>query len=156
MKNHQSDEINRLFEEDQQDRRPDSIDWTVVGPKDKRRKDRIKALYDQGLISTPKDKYHAAMILQHGDRLEDYELANELSTKAMLAGLEPAKWLSAASEDRLLTSQGKPQKYGTQYRQTGDGPWELLPVDPSITDEERAKYNVPPLAESKKRAEEMK
>ena len=45
---------------------------------------------------------------------------------------------------------GQPQKYGTQFQA-----WKLrLPIDPTTTDEERAKFGVPPLAEAEKRIKE--
>jgi hypothetical protein len=103
------------------------------------------------------DYYHAAMILQHGRTAEDFDLAHQLSLKA--SELEPtdraARWLAAATKDRYLMTLGKPQLYGTQFKRDPGGPWYLYPVDPSITDEERAKWNVPPLAEAKKRAEAL-
>ena len=48
----------------------------------------------------------------------------------------------------------KPQKYGTQFQKQGDV-WVLWEVDPATTDEERAKWDVPPLAEAKARAVQM-
>jgi hypothetical protein len=49
--------------------------------------------------------------------------------------------------------QGKPQKYGTNYIYDGrkDRLWD---VDPSTTDEERAEWDVPPLAEQFHKAEQ--
>ncbi len=76
----------------------------------------------------------------------NFELANQLAERAIELGEDDARWLYAATLDRYLTSQGKPQKYGTQY-QNVDGKWVLLPVDPATTDEERAEYRVPPLQE---------
>jgi hypothetical protein len=49
---------------------------------------------------------------------------------------------------------GLPQKYGTQYR-FANGRWILYEVDPAISDEERARWDVPPLAEALRRADEM-
>lgn len=65
-----------------------------------------------------------------------------------------AKWLAAASKDRSLMWQGKPQLYGTQFKRV-DNRWVLWEVDPTVTDEERAKWNVPPLAEQKKKEAEL-
>jgi hypothetical protein len=49
--------------------------------------------------------------------------------------------------------QGKPQKYGTNY--VPDGVRQRLwDVDPTTTDEERATWDVPPLAEQLRKAEE--
>jgi hypothetical protein len=49
--------------------------------------------------------------------------------------------------------QGKPQKYGTNYIYDGmqDRLWD---VEPETTDEERAAWDVPPLAEQLRKAEE--
>lgn len=49
---------------------------------------------------------------------------------------------------------GLPQKYGTQYR-SANGRWVLHEVDPTTSDEERARWDVPPLAEALRRADEM-
>jgi hypothetical protein len=55
--------------------------------------------------------------------------------------------------DRWCMYQGKPQKYGTQY--VSDGIRQRLwDVDPSATDAERAAWNIPPLAEQLRKAEE--
>ena len=51
-------------------------------------------------------------------------------------------------------SQGKPQLYGTQFKQV-DGKWVLWDVDPAVTDTERAKWDVPSLAEARQRLETM-
>jgi hypothetical protein len=49
--------------------------------------------------------------------------------------------------------QGKPQKYGTNYVYDGqrDRLWD---VDPATTDEERAAWDVPPLEEQRRKADE--
>jgi hypothetical protein len=62
--------------------------------------------------------------------------------------------LAAAAKDRFLMHSGKPQLYGTQFVLEGET-WVLYEVDPSITDEERARWGVPPLAEARRSAEEM-
>ncbi len=49
--------------------------------------------------------------------------------------------------------QGKLQKYGTQYVSDGKRQW-LWDVESSTTDEERAEWDVPPLAEQLRKAEE--
>lgn len=48
----------------------------------------------------------------------------------------------------LLMKSGEPQRYGTQlvFR---DGRSVLHEVDPAVTDEERARWNVPPLAQAR-------
>ena len=40
---------------------------------------------------------------------------------------------------------GKPQPYGTQFKRSVDGKVERWPVDPSITNAERARWHVDPI-----------
>jgi len=149
-------ELTRLYEEDQKDRMSQPIDWSVVGKRDEERYKRTIEIAEAGGLREADDYFHAAMILQHSSKTEDYDRAHQWCLKAV--ELDPeyptARWLAAATKDRSLMSQGKPQLYGTQFKKV-DGKWGLWDVDPSVTDEERAKWDVPPLAEAKKRAEEM-
>jgi hypothetical protein len=155
-------ELTRLYEDDQADRAGgtstmEKADWTTIDARDKARQERVHQILAQGGARTADDYYHAAMVFQHGDADEEIAKAHELSLKA--AELDPehpaARWLAAASKDRLLMRQGKPQLYGTQFKKAADGKWVLHEVDPSVTDEERAKWDCPPLAEARKRAEAM-
>jgi hypothetical protein len=151
-------ELYRLFTEDQADRAGgfNKIDWTVVRPRDLIRRNRTQELVRLGQAKTSADYFHAAMVMQHGDGVEDIEWAHKYALRAAdLDGTsQDARWLAAASEDRWLRRQGKPQKYGTQF-EVMDGKWVLAPVDPTITDAERAKWNVPPLAQSRQHAASM-
>ncbi len=54
--------------------------------------------------------------------------------------------------DEMLA--GKPQKYGTQLVEDR-GQWKVYDVDPAVTDEERAEWGLPPLAEAHARAAEL-
>jgi hypothetical protein len=118
---------------------------------------RLREILDAGGARVSADYEHAAMLFQHGHDVEAYRTAHELALKAVQ--LDPsnkhARWLAAASKDRELMTLGTPQIYGTQFRSVEGGPWVLYPVDPSVTDDERANWNVPPLAESEKRAARM-
>ena len=159
-----NDEIYALFQEDQGDRQDASSRWhdkewlQRLGERDRVRRQRLEELRAAGALQTGPDYYNAAMILQHGDGLEDFWQAHEWSMKAVELGCEKARWLAAASYDRWLAHQGKPQKYGTNflpvYVPTG-AQWVLWDVDPRTTDEERAQWNVPTLAQQLQRAEEM-
>lgn len=158
--NNVSNELKTLFEADQADR-PDGTLWDDpqfredVDERDRQRKLRILTYVNNDLLKTPEDYYYAAMLLQHGVTLEDFELAHHLAQSSMKMGYEPAKWLYAASCDRSLIHQGKLQKYGTQYRKEGNGQWRLLPVDPETSDDQRSKLNVPSLAEMQHKIELM-
>jgi len=151
-------QLKHLYEEDQQDRL--NFNWDdkkhpeyqeklqELIQKDERRRKRVLRLYTQQKIKTAQDFYYAALILQHGNSPNDFKIANEFAKKAMIAGLEKAKWLYAATLDRWLLSRGKPQKFGTQFKKEG-GRWKLIkPIDPTISDKERAKYGLPPLSKA--------
>jgi hypothetical protein len=152
-------EVRDLFHQDQADRRPpegEEIDWDVVTPRDEARRARVREMMEAHELKAADDYYHAAMVLQHGSELEDYRVAHELCLQAVQLDPEHtgARWLAAAALDRWLVNQDKPQRYGTQFRKV-DGRWELCEVDPAVTDEERAEWNVPSLAEAQARAERM-
>ncbi len=152
-------ELYQLYQEDQGDRSAgDSrkIDWTQVNVRDAARRDRVRQILEAGGATVSDDYFHAAMVFQHGPEAADAQRAHQLSLKA--AELDPenkrARWLAAAAKDRELMRLGKPQLYGTQYVLEKDR-WVLYPVDPSITDAEREKWNVPALDEAKKQAERL-
>lgn len=144
--------LRALLEADQEERRrglgPESVQ------RDEERLKRVEVLLAEGAVLTGEDHYAAAMIFQHGRTRENHWQAHELALLGMKLGYEPARWLAAAAYDRWLSDAGLPQKFGTQYRSEG-GSWSLLPVDPSTTDEERARWDVPPIAAARARAEEM-
>ena len=111
-----------------------------------------------GRVHTSSDFFNAALVMQHGQGLEDIRMAHALATIA--ASLDPsnrsAKWLKAASWDRMMSTQKKPQWYGTQYVRDADGKWALYLMDETaVTDEDRAALGAPSLAEAKKRVEIM-
>jgi hypothetical protein len=153
-------ELARLFQEDQGDRRgmtnATSADWEALGRRDAERRRRVDRILAEGGAKVADDYYHAAMVFQHGTAVEDYDRAHQLALKAV--ELDPAhdraRWLAAAAKDRSLVRQGKPQLYGTQM-QRQDGRWGIFDIDPSVTDAERSKWLVPPLADAKRRAERM-
>jgi hypothetical protein len=149
----------RLYQEDQADRASDldSTDWKAMAQHDEERRKKVLEILEKGGAKEAGDYIHAAMVYQHGAKPEDYDRANQWATKAVELdpGYPGARWLAAASKDRYLMWSGKPQLYGTQFKKDKDGPWYLWQVDPAITDEERAKWDVPPLARAKARAEAL-
>ncbi len=152
-------QLNRLYEEDQKDRAPEmgKVDWSVVGKRDEERRKRVLEILGQGGAKEAADYVHAAMVLQHGQAPEDFKSAHDWCVKAI--EIDPdypgARWLAAAAQDRYLMNLGKPQLYGTQYKRDKDGPWYLWEVDPSVTDEERMKWDVPPIARARARVEAL-
>jgi hypothetical protein len=154
-------ELYRLFQEDQGDRAGgvEKADWEAISKRDAARRDRVRKMIAEGSVKAADDYFHAAMVFQHGDKPEDYQLAHELASKA--AELNPkhpaARWLAAASKDRYLWSVNKPQIYGTQFKQSSPGgPWTIEPIDEkALTDEERVKAGVPTLEATKRRLAQM-
>jgi hypothetical protein len=143
----------RMFEEDQADRAPELVDWSVVQPRDESRRARVMGLFATGELKTGGDFYRAAMILQHGGKPEDFLLAHEFCVAAMALGRtdEATRWLAAASEDRFLMNLNRPQRFGTQYRSDGSEPMHLYAVDELMTDQLRRIMAAPTLAEAKAR-----
>jgi len=152
-------ELLQIFEADQTDRANwgQDIDWAVVADRDQQRHERVLRLAESGRLAAADDWYHAAMVMQHGHDLADFERAHLWAKRA--ATLDPnlrdAKWLAAAAKDRWLNHQGKPQRYGTQFEKNDRGEWTVSDVDPSVTDEERALWAVPPLAHAHAHAQAM-
>lgn len=154
-----NDELRQFFADDQAERqgvwsrRPPGY-WEEVTRRDRARRERAAELIAAGALREAADYYHAAMLFQHGAAVDDYRRAHELASQAAALGHRPARWLATAAHDRWLVAQGKPQKYGTQYK-ADDRRFELLAVDPATTDAERGEWDVPPLAESERRAREL-
>ena len=107
----------------------------------------VLQLLQQGKITLAADLYHAAMIYQHGTCTDHFKLANELAARAMTLEYQPACWLYAASRDRYLLAIGRPQQFGTQLHWDKFRGWYMPALDFRTTDEDRAKYDVPPIAE---------
>lgn len=152
-------ELARLYAEDQKDQEAGpnaNIDWVAVSKRNGERRDRVRQIVAEGGAITAADCYRAAMVFQHGTEVPDYDEAHRLAMKAveLAPSNKSARWLAAAAKDRSLMWQGKPQLYGTQFKKV-DGRWILWEVDPAITDEERARWNVPPLEEQKKKLETL-
>ena len=128
--------------------RQGQIDWERLRVEDARRRVVVRAWLAGQAIQAPADQWRAALILQHGRSVEDYELAHRLAGAAAAAGFEPARWLEAATEDRWRLARDLPQRWGTQYQEV-DGRMELAPVDPATTDAERVARGLPSRAEAR-------
>lgn len=110
----------------------------------------VRVLHEAGRVTTARARLAAARLLVDGDRVGDVELAQTLALAAMPH--EPAaRRLAAEAFDRLRRLAGQPQKFGTQVV-LHDGVGELWPVDAATTDSERAKWDVEPLTELRRRA----
>lgn len=155
-----NEELKRLCAEDQSDHTPPEgkpLDWAMVGPRDRARLKRVKALYTQNLLRTANDYDCAATVLLHGDVPEDFLLAHEFWVVAIIKGKNDSttKIMAATAEDRYLMNIGRPQRFGTQARSENNGPMQLYPVDTGVTDGLRRVMGIHSLAEIKARVAEM-
>jgi hypothetical protein len=159
----QNPELKMLAEEDQAYQMGQKMDRN-----DEERVKLVLELLAKGAAQTPQDKFNAALVLQHtpgyfcGEKLismggYNYLLGHYLARESFEAGNKDARTLVAQSMDRYLSMTMGYQKYGTNRvvnRKTGKE--ELVPIDRTTTDAERAKYGVPPLAELLKQFPEQK
>lgn len=150
-------ELATLFAADQADRQGNNPDWNAIKPRDEAREQRVDEILAAGGAKTSADYFHAAMVFQHGGTPAQAQKAHDLALEAVKldGNNDDARWLAAASLDRKLMYEKKPQRYGTQFHREGTGPWVLWEVDPTVTDAEREEWNVPPLEEARKRAARM-
>jgi hypothetical protein len=119
--------------------------------RDAARRDSVATILAAGGPFLAEDLYAAAWVFHHGDTTDEARRAHEFARRAAEQGHKPARWLAAATLDRSLMHAGKPQHYGTQIVPDGIG-WRVWDVEPATTDAERAKWDVPPLAEQERRA----
>lgn len=149
-------ELIELYEADRRDhavpRLVGTEDYAAMRSRDARRRERVFAMLAEGSVVEPIDLYRAAWVLNHGDRPEEAEAAYRLAERAAQGGCAEARWLYAASYDRWCMYSGRQQKFGTQFVPDGQG-YRLWDIDPRTTDEERARFDVPTLAQQLRRAE---
>ena len=152
-----NNELFSFYQADKQERvnqpKANTPEYKAMRKRDVERRERVMEMVAANELLTAEDYYHAAWIMNHGDKYDDAENAHKLALRSSELGHRPARWLAAASYDRWQMYQGKPQKYGTNYIYDGirDRLWD---VDPATTDEERAAWDVPPIAEQLRKAEE--
>lgn len=153
-----SREAEQLFRADQADRTPSAdghqltaAEFQAVGARDLVRLARVKEMYRLNLLTSPRDFYHAAVILQHSSdsttAADDHLLAHELAIVAFVGKVPGAGYLVAASEDRFLQDDlRRKQRFGTQFP-----PDSGLEAGGAVTDSLRARFEVPSLAKLQSR-----
>jgi len=143
-------ELQRLYEADQkvrQDYASFSANATVIARQDAERRAQVKALLAGDQLRAAEDFKRAAFIFQHGDTPDDYLLAHTLAALAVAKGDPSAMWIATATLDRYLQSSGKPQIFGTQFKDTTDHHATQDPYDRGlISDALRRQLGVPSLA----------
>ncbi|GMA66002.1 hypothetical protein [Alicyclobacillus fastidiosus] len=104
--------------------------------RDRERRSRVMEIFQEGGFSEGVDYSMAALIFQHGEKLEDWWTAYQFAKKAVELGTERVRWLGAAAYDRWLLGQGEPIRYGTQLVNFG-GIYRLPKIDGKCTNEDR-------------------
>lgn len=150
-----NDELQQLFVADQQEREnhPEvgTPEYGALRSRDQTRRHQVQRMMDLHQVATAQDYYHAALIFQHGETVEEIWSAHQWALKSVELGLRAGKWLAAAALDRWHMYQGQPQKYGTQLVPDGTR-YRLWDLDARTTDQERSQWDVPSLAEMETRA----
>ena len=113
------------------------------------RRTAVLAMHAAGQLRSPAVRCAAAAVLLAGEQVAEVEAAHSLALAA-LRGEAGARRLAATAYDRLRMLRGEPQKFGTQWVER-NGRSELWAVDPATTDSERAKWDLPPLAQLRAR-----
>ena len=128
-------------------------EYKTLRTHDRERRDAVQRLLARGALQTGEEFFCAAWIFNHGETPDDAWQAHSLALKGAELGHRPARWLAAAAYDRWCMYRGQPQKYGTQYVSDGfrQRLWDVLP---ETTDLERSAWDVPPIAEQLRKAEE--
>ncbi|MCB9335477.1 MAG: tetratricopeptide repeat protein [Flavobacteriales bacterium] len=149
-------ELKQMYNDDQNSRQVEQIDWKFLTKEDSIRRNRVHEMLESNQIVTGKDFYRAAMIYQHGKDSNDYRMAIKLIKTALKLDTTISPWLLAATIDRELMSRKEPQIYGTQYFIGSDGVWKLYKIDSlMVNDNERKKYKVPSLSETREKIRQM-
>ena len=151
-------ELQTLFRADQDERtnhpQVGTSEYSALRERDAERRKRLQMIIESEELTEAEDYYIAAWLLNHGEIVAEIWQAHTLAKKAAELGLRRARWLAAATFDRWLMYQGKPQKYGTQIVPDGKRQ-RVWDVDPTTSDAERAEWDVPLLEEMEKRAAEV-
>ena len=156
-------EMAKMFAEDQAIRENLKPEWfkdmtfvRKMWADDDARRERTRALLDQGKLTTAEDYYAAAFVFQHGDKPEDYLLAHTLALASAARGRQDASWIAAATLDRYLQNIRQKQIYGTQWRAQENRQLTREPYDRAlIPDSLRTALGVPVQAEQDKRLADM-
>lgn len=149
-------ELQALCDADQADRQDlHAIDWHEVSERDQAREARVRAMLAAGSVRTGPDYFNAALVCQHSSELDGIQLAHELSMISAALGERRARWLMAASYDRLLNRLNQPQRFATQYFQKGTEPMHLTEIRPGVTDSMRQAINVPTLEQAQAQEAEL-
>jgi hypothetical protein len=99
--------------------------------------------------------HDAWLLVQHADRTPDFQRTTLAQLEALPPGSTNRKNL-AYLWDRIASSEGRPQRYGTQGHCVGPGTWEPNPSeDPSHLDNRRMQMGLNPEGEYRKKFKDI-
>lgn len=146
-----SDELQRLVREDQSDRTGPDINWEFVAPRDEKRAKRVGAIFGEGCILTGQDYSAAALIFQHGPRVDHNFQSYQWAKRALELGDSSRKELILDGIDRFLVRQGYKQLFGAITRRIRPQRCRCLDdVEENFLDSKRLELGGKPLAISLK------
>jgi len=147
-------ELAAMYAEDQAPRiRPSpDTDMKAVNAKNAEYRTRVEVMLAKGLLETAEDFYHAAMIYQHSDEMDDYLRAHALAMIAGYRGHDDGKWLAAASLDRFLMRIDREQVFGTQFERDEEGIWHAGHRDAVLVDNLRDEFRLVSIESLEERA----
>ena len=140
--------VKKLYDDSEAERADRSLDATSVLKRDEERVADLLKRDKRGELCSLDDKWYAAWVLEQADDLDTLERAYSLAIETMEGHHQNGPWLVAFTFDRKRTAAGYLQSYGTQTRIDTANHRCLIEVDPSTTDEDRAKYGQKPIAEA--------
>jgi hypothetical protein len=131
---------------------PETLDWPQIHTRDAERKAAVRRLLQSGEIQSGREYQFAALVFQHSTETSDLSTAHVLAATAVAKGNPLARWLAAATFDRLLWSLDRPQVFGTQFKQESQTQrWTMEPYDSaSLPDAARAAWCVVALSEQQR------
>ncbi len=131
-----------------------------MAQRDRERRQQTMQLLKGGRLHSADDYFYAGMVMQHGDKPDDFLMAHVLAAASLRLGREKSAWLAAASLDRYLMKIGQAQIFGSQFNnvQSADpSQWTNQPYnDKLVCDDLRKIYYQPTFEETEKRLQLLK
>lgn len=148
--------IEELYREDRADRiayakESNQDQGLEIRKRDEQRLEQARGILASREVTDPNELNMLAYIFQHGDNLDNYRRALQLTTQAVKLGLPPQDSLVCHATDRLMIRQqldnGVPlnqlkQKYGTQTLFDQEGKPFIPPLDGTATEEELDRFGI--------------
>lgn len=134
-------QLENLYYEDKEERSQEIINIKKINISTQKRLVLVKQILNEIDTSDIWNCHYLAYLFHHGNTIEDYKQAHFYANKAVKLGSTVTKWLYAATLDRLLITQGKKQRFGTQYTEK-NGKKTYLPIESPISEKEKLEYGL--------------